>query len=609
MKDRMRVLLAPLSTFALVAIALVGSPPATTGAPGFPANRVLAHALDIELGRVKAAPYEQKLSGGVMYALLQQTGILDKRLTAARGLTAPKGASEFSTDSLGTQGCHLVRTGAINNTRVNQDCSYRRQAEETIAINPTNRRNLIAGQNDSRVGFNHCGYDWSFDGGATWGDQIPPFFQFQFASGDTADACSDPTAAFDAKGNAYVGGVVFKVAFADNGVVVAKSNAPLGGRFYHTPANVPFQEYLNVPLGVVASDTDPTIFNDKELMTADAHRRSPKANNVYMTWTRFNADTGQGVGADSPIYFSQSTDGGATWSKGVEISGSNKKDCTDFSGEKDPNACDQDQGSHPIVGPDGTIYVSFFNGNTPKVGINQHLFVKCAASKDCSDQASWTPPVKIADDIDNKPIGPDPDTGCPGGRACLPPNGYRTPDETYASISIDDQGVLYHVHSDFRNGGPPCTGPASSAEPPCNQDVFYSWSTDDGASWSGPINITSGRLFGKTAQWQPWGSVSADGKSLYVAFYDRRFGECEFKGCNDITLATIKHPATSPTFSYTRLTTSPMPNLVPANNPAQAGFLGDYMWVATFRNDAPYVVWADTRGRDGTVEEDVYFAR
>ena len=39
--------------------------------------------------------------------------------------------------------------------------------------------------------------------GATWGDQTPPFWQFLLRDGHTADACSDPTATFDSKGNAY----------------------------------------------------------------------------------------------------------------------------------------------------------------------------------------------------------------------------------------------------------------------------------------------------------------------------------------------------------------------------------------------------------------------
>jgi len=59
--------------------------------------------------------------------------------------------------------------------------------------------------------------------------------------------------------------------------------------------------------------------------------------------------------------------------------------------------------------------------------------------------------------------------------------------------------------------------------------------------------------------------------------------------------------------SLASITTASMPNLLPANNPVQAGFLGDYMWVATSGNTA-YVVWADTRGLNGTVEEDLYLA-
>ena len=94
-----------------------------------------------------------------------------------------------------------------------------------------------------------------------------------------------------------------------------------------------------------------------------------------------------------------------------------------------------------------------------------------------------------------------------------------------------------------------------------------------------------------------------------MAYYDRSYGSCEFTGCNDITLARVDNPATgNPAIKYTRITTDSMPNLVPANNPLQAGFLGDYMWVAIGDHDRPQVVWADTRGLNGTVEEDIYFS-
>ena len=478
-----------------------------------------------------------------------------------------------------------------------------------ITVDPNNPKHLIAGQNDSRIGFNHCGYDWSFDGGKTWGDQVPPFYQHVNPDGVTYDACSDPTATFDSNGNAYAGGVFFEINYADSAFLVLKSNAGAGGTFYHTPAAGPYQEYLEEPAGVVAEDNDPNVAHDKEFIVADAKGSSPKHDNVYATWTRFDFGTGAGVGGHSPIYFSQSTDGGATWSPGIEISGSNATLCTDFSGESDPAACDQDQGSHPIVGADGTVYVAFGNGNTPNVGENQHLFVKCPAANDCSNPASWSAPTRIGKDFGMQPSGPDAASGCPAGRQCLPPNGYRLDDFTQGSIAVDNNGVLYSAWADFRNGMANChpNGSYAGATPPCNNDVFYAYSTDGGAHWSVTKIVTPASQFGQSAQWMPWSAVTSDGKRYYIAFYDRSYGNCETTGCNDITLATITNAATnSPSISYSRITTSSMPNLTPANNPVQAGFLGDYMWVTTDSKGRARIVWADTRGLDGSVEEDIY---
>jgi len=603
MKTTIRLLLVG----ALVAICAAGAALHPSKATGqFVGNAVLDHAVKVEQGLEAPNRFEAPVSGGTVAAAMEATGLLEKRAAKVEG--AAKGDPISSQH---TQGCQNKFSGGGvggGNVRVNQDCSLRRQAEEVVVVNPTNPKNLIAGQNDSRIGFNHCGYDWSFDGGKTWGDQIPPFWQFIGGDGHTFDACSDPTATFDSKGNAYVGGVLFDIASAASAFVVAKSNDPIGGAFYHSPDPAGgFQTYRDLPLGVVASDNDPNVFNDKEFIVADSTASSPKADNVYATWTRFDFDTGAGVDAHSPIYFSQSTDGGATWSPGIEISGANAAACTFASGEANPNACDQDQGSDPIVGPDGTIYVSFFNGNTPTLGVNQHMIVKCPANKDCSVQANWSAPVKITNDIGIQPIGPDPTTGCPAGRQCLPPNGYRVQDETFGSISIDSSGRLFHVFSDARHLGANCNplGSAATATPPCDTDVYYSYSTNGGATWSAIRQLTPAG----SAQWQPWGAVTPDGKKLFVGYYDRSYGSCETTGCNDITMATVSNPATaSPTVGHTRITTASMPNLVVANNPIQAGFLGDYMWVSTDAKGNPYVVWADTRGLGGTVEEDIYLA-
>lgn len=602
-----------LTAVALVAVAIVLAVvlAASGGTPGTGTqNKILAHAIAVDLGTAKPLPHRAQMSGGVVTAALDFTGQLDARAHGLKAAKGPGGAPSLS--QANTQGCQNVfhAAGAPDNVRVNQDCSLRRQAEEVIVADPGNPKHLIAGQNDSRVGFNKCGYDWSFDGGKTWGDQLPPFYQFLLADNHTADACSDPTATFDSKGNAYVAGVLFDVASPASAVVVAKSNADAGGTFYHTPVSGPFQEYSDSPLGVVASDGSPDVANDKEFVVADATASSPKADNVYVTWTRF-ANTGQGVGGDSPIYFSQSTDGGATWSPGIEISGSSSVLCTTASGESDPNACDQDQGSHPIVGKDGTVYVAFGNGNTPQLGVNQHLMVKCPASADCSNPASWTTPTKIGDDFGFQPFGPVASTACPGGRQCLPPNGYRMDDFVEGSIAVDNQGTLYSAWADGRNIQANCNplGPAATATPPCDNDVFYAYSTDGGATWSPTVDVTPASKIGPSAQWQPWSAVSPDGKKFYIAYYDRQYGNCETTGCNDITLATISKAATgSPMIKYQRITTASMPNLVVANDPIEAGFLGDYMWVSSDSHGNPLIAWADTRGLRGSVEEDIYAA-
>jgi hypothetical protein len=606
MKTKFRLLLIPGLVLVLLAFVFLSPRATPTASSGAPGNKVLARGLAIELGQAKRAKYEQALSSGALYPVLDASGELAKRADAVH----KKGPSPKLPSALASQGCQNTFGSGLNvNIRVNQDCSLRRQAEEVVAVNPTNPKNLIAGQNDSRVGFNHCGYDWSMDGGKTWGDQLPPFYQFINLDGVTFDACSDPTATFDAVGNAYVGGVLFEINFADSAFVVAKSNAGIGGAFYHSPKVQPFQEFRDTPLGVVANDNNPNIFHDKEFIVADATANSPKANNVYATWTRFNGATGAGVGGDSPIYFSQSTDGGATWSPGIEISGANAAICTAFSGEANAAACDQDQGSHPVVDKDGTVYVAFGNGNTPTLGVNQHLIVKCKFQNDCSNPASWTAPVKISDDFGVQPVGPAGTTGCPAGRQCLPPNGYRLDDFVEGSLSVGG-GNLFFVWADGRNIGPNCNpnGPAATATPPCDNDVFYSFSTDFGVTWSPAFDVTPASKFGLNAQWQPWSAVGPFGKRLWVAYYDRSYGNCETTGCNDITLARLDNPASaSPAVHYRRVTTSSMPNLVPANNPLQAGFLGDYMWVTVNSEGQPFVVWADTRGLSDNPEEDVYF--
>jgi hypothetical protein len=591
------------------------------------ANPILDRAVALQLGEAEPRHKEAalRLSGGVVETVLERlraTGATPAGVSAAGGPSVAGGGStrggahEIARSS---RGCpNVFRGRGMTNTRVNQDCTLRRQAEEWVGVNPKDFDNVLAGQNDSVIGFNHCGYDWSFDRGRNWGSvgtAPPPFWQQFLADGRTSDACSDPAGTFDHLGNAYVTGVFFNVNYPANGIFVAKSNWPNGGAFYHIPAQIPFQEYRTVPMGVVVNDEGAN-FHDKELIIADSRPDSTKKGRVYVTWTVFTPDN------HSPIFFSQSTDGGATWSEPIEISGANTTFCT----FPTRGPCNDNQGSDPVVGPDGTIYVIFGNANTPELGINQVMMVKCPPTNECNNSAHWTPPVRIGDLIGTHPANDPPmfdPSGCPAFRQCLPPNGYRVPEFTSMTITVDRHNNLYATWADhINNTNPDCEMPTPSyaASPPCDHDVHYSFSTDGGASWEPAETITPRSELGENAQWQPWSDVSGDGKRLYVAFYDRQYGNCETTGCNDITLATIRNPrSANPRISYKRITTASMPNLVVANNPVQAGFLGDYMWVEVSRHhfgqDDVHIVWGDTRPLPNRLshqrfpEEDIYYVR
>jgi hypothetical protein len=575
-----------------------------------------------QVQRVAAGKAPQRLPNG-RFVPMPSAGFEQtvRELLGVSSAAAPS-APGFTQPSVGTFGCPFVYKGKgqiPDNIRANQDCGFRFQSEEWVAVNPTNSNNIVASTNDSRYFGNRTSVSFSLDGGRRWGDSELPTGRVAMANAPggqfSFDAITDPAHAFDSQGNLYYSAIAFD-AFQDGlaALLVWKANSCLQGSALHTPGSGgcdPFVAPLDAtPIVVRDNFDDQLLSDDKNLMTADAHPGSPFVDNVYITWTIFRFDD-TGLYLESPIFFSRSEDGGVTWSDALEISGASA-DCVGgdlFDPTEAPNTCNFDQGSYPIVGPDGTVYVTFNNCNTPEaaplggVGVCQQMLVK---STDAGN--TWSDPVSVADDIGLQPFsvpGNEIDS-CPLFRQCLPPNGYRMND--FPSLGIDDTtGRLAVFWADFRNGGPCATDPTFGVPVlPCdniNNDVFAAVSDDDGATWSDPLLVSSAKSL--SAQWQPWGDVGEDGL-LYVGYYDRGFGSCESSGCNDITLASS---AAGDVWRYRRITTGSMPNLTCANNAAQCGFLGDYMSIQAFGGSV-YLVWGDTRGRNvGVPEEDVFFAK
>jgi len=214
-----------------------------------------------------------------------------------------------------TTSIRSLRLGApgtsFTNTQVNQVFSGpfvpNRQNEPSLAQNPTNPVNLIAGANDDfgeppctnttpskcqePAGISSSGFYASFDGGNTWPCQgLIDLSAFnEFAEGD-------PWQTFDSQGNAYYSTLALPDAAPAGPADLFVAKSTDGGCTYPTAARV--------------SGAAPPIDDDKPEIAADANSGSPFRDNVYAAWTTFVFGKPHYV----QIVFSRSMDGGETWS-------------------------------------------------------------------------------------------------------------------------------------------------------------------------------------------------------------------------------------------------------------------------------------------------------
>jgi hypothetical protein len=201
-----------------------------------------------------------------------------------------------------------------------------RDAETSIAINPTDASNMVAGWISS--GDRTCGFGVSDDGGAHWSGGVVP--GIQLASGGSFDRGTDPSVAFDKFGNAYFSCLGFDLGPSSLGsagtVFVSKSTN--GGHSWGAP-----QPVFNSQAGPGESLGS---FEDHQFLTANA-----KTGDLYVTETRFRG------GGKPDILFSKSTDQNGSWTTPVAIS------------DRGGNATFQH--SFSAGGKEaGTVYVTYF---------------------------------------------------------------------------------------------------------------------------------------------------------------------------------------------------------------------------------------------------------
>jgi hypothetical protein len=354
------------------------------------------------------------------------------------------------------------------NVLVNQDTAAAPQNETSIAVDPNNANRVVASANDyvsrtwsctidgtpcSALGDAYSGTYFSNDGGQTWcctstdpdhlGTLIPGVTRL---AGGVYDAGGDPAVAFDTRGHVFYAGLGFNRTSAPNTVAVNKGTFDAGGALsWGAPV------FIN-------PTTSPSTLNDKEWLAVDSHVSSPFRDTVYVSWTRYKFSGSTGAYIQSPIFFVRSTDGGATFSAPTAISG---------------NVL-YDQGSRPVVGPDGTVYV-FWEGSTRLASLNSTYVVKST-----DGGVTFSKPVAISQLTDSALLKNTVFRNNSFPAAAAAPNG-----DLYATWTTE----LQNAGSPNYAGDPTCAPWLGGSAATCHSVAVYSKSTDGGSSWSAPAPV------------------------------------------------------------------------------------------------------------------------
>jgi hypothetical protein len=204
-----------------------------------------------------------------------------------------------------------------------------------------------------------------------------------------------------------------------------------------------------------------------------------KNNNLYVTWTQFDAYGTSDPNYFSNIMFSRSYDAGMTWSPALRIN------------QVSGNCEDSDnttEGAVPCVGPDGQIYVAW-------AGPAGLVFDRSIDQGD-----TW-----LDDDIFVSDI--------PGGWDYAIPGIFRAnglPITTCDTSNGPYRGTIYINWSDQRNGQD-------------DTDIWLVKSTDGGNTWSEPKRVNDDPP-GKQ-QFFTWMCIDQTNGYLYFVFYDRRYSD------------------------------------------------------------------------------------
>jgi hypothetical protein len=410
-------------------------------------------------------------------------------------------------------------------------------------------------------------------------------------AGGQYDAGGDPALAFDSRGSVYYAGLGFNRASAPNTVTVNKGTFDGSGSLTWSAPT-----FIN-------QTTAPSTLNDKEWIAADWHVSSPFRDRVYVSWTRFIFNPINGAYVQSPISFVYSTDGGRTFSAPQNISG---------------NVL-YSQGSRPIVGYDGTVYVTW-DGSTRHGALDSTYIVKST-----DGGVTWSKPIQVSTLSEVIPLANTAFrvNSFPAGAAA--PNG-----DLYVAWSTE----VPNDNTTFSGtiGCESLYSGGSAVYAGCHSAVVYSKSSDGGNTWSAPApvfaalnassrtavgypagNLTAAPASRRVDTLWPGVAVSSSGRvymSAYAADTVSPWQTCASPlagaagriGCNTlggyINNARLNYYVTNIGSGGVNMVST---NPINTQNGFGGGFIGDYTDLAVGSDNVYHALWTDTNNKQNVV--------
>jgi hypothetical protein len=471
---------------------------------------------------------------------------------------------------------------------VNQDTAAAPQNETAIAVDPNNPNRVVAAANDyvtrtwtcmisgtpcSALGDGYSGTYFSNDGGQSWccvatdpshlGTLIPGV---EHLTGGAYDAGGDPSVAWDSHGHVYYAGLGFDRTSAPNTVTVSRGTFDGSGNLTWSAPS-----FIN-------ATTSPAVLNDKEWIAVDANPASPFRDRIYVTWTRFLFNASNGAYTQSPIFFASSSDGGATFTSPKAISG---------------NVL-YSQGSRPVVGPDGALYV-FWDGATRLSTLDSTWVVKST-----DGGATWGKPVEISTLHETAPLHGTVFRVNSYPAAAAAPNG-----DLYATWTTETSDGAVAVWSKSTDGGATWSTPQRIFAPSTRTPVGYPVTQPSGATLNAPDPA------GPVEDVFPSVAVSPDGRAVFSAYRGdvvspwqtcaagppppegrincTQLGNYTHNTRLDYWLTDGSNPAV--------VTTHP----INTRNGFGGGFIGDYTDVAIGSDGVVHAFWTDSNNKQTVV--------